>query len=143
MAVNQISVFLENRPGALMEMCDVLTKNSIDLRALSLSEANEFGIARILVDDVLEASTVLKDAGFVNSFVPVVAISIPDTPGGLASILKILTDAGVNLEYMYAFVGREAGSAYMVFKVADVETAESALSQKGLNSVDQEQVKEL
>ncbi|MBQ9827438.1 MAG: ACT domain-containing protein [Lachnospiraceae bacterium] len=143
MAVNQLSVFLENRPGTLKKMCDVLAKHEIDMRALSLSEAEGFGIARIIVDDVIETASVLSDEDFVNSMVAVVAAEIPDTPGGLGGILKIFADADVNIEYMYAFLGRKQGSAYMIFKVADVKGAEAALRENGVKPVEQEDMKEL
>ena len=140
MAVNQLSVFLENKPGTLKKMCDVLAKHEIDMRALSLSEADGFGIARIIVDDVIATAGVLSDADFVNSLVPVVAAAIPDEPGGLGNILKIFADAEVNIEYMYAFLGRKEGQAYMIFKVADVKDAEAALRENGVKPVEQDEI---
>ena len=140
MSVNQLSVFLENKPGTLKKMCDVLAKHEIDMRALSLSEADGFGIARVIVDDVIATAGVLSDADFVNSLVPVVAAAIPDEPGGLGNILKIFADAEVNIEYMYAFLGRKEGQAYMIFKVADVKDAEAALRENGVRPVGQDEI---
>lgn len=145
MAIQQISVFLENKPGTLAEMTGVLANAHIDMRALSLAETKDFGIARMIVDDVYEASTVLKEAGFVNSLTPVVGVLIPDEPGGLNKILQVFTAEKVNIEYMYAFLGGEAGHAYMLFRVGkDMEkTAEAALLAKGFRLVTQEEIKEM
>ncbi len=144
MAIKQISVFMENKPGTLEEMTDVLAKNNIDMRAISLAEAEDFGIARLIVDDVYETTTVLKDAGFVNRLSDVLAVEIPDTPGGLNKVLKTLSAAQVNLEYMYAFLGgKEVDKAYLIMKVAHIERAESTLDLAGFRLVDQEHISEL
>ena len=144
MSVNQISVFLENRPGALYAMTTVLANNKIDMRALSLAEASDFGIARIIVDDVYKTTTVLKDAGYVHNVTQVLGVAIPDVPGGLNSVLKILTDAKVNVEYMYAFLGGKKGkAAYMIFRVADNAKAATALRAKGIKLVDAEEMSQL
>ena len=133
MSIQQISVFLENKPGTLNRMTRVLAEHDIDMRALSLAETKDFGIARIIVDDVLAATTVLKEADFVASLTPVLAFNIPDEPGGLARLLDTFTEAGVNIEYMYAFMGGEGDSrATMIFRVADTRHAEAALVGKGL-----------
>ena len=143
MSVKQISVFLENRPGALCEMTKVLADEAIDMRAFSLAETSEFGIARILVKDVYKAVTVLKDADYITSVSEAVAVAIPDVPGGLHSVIKAVADAGINLEYMYCFLGGKSGKAFLVCKVADVAAAESALSAKGAILVEQDELAEL
>ncbi|MBQ2094331.1 MAG: acetolactate synthase [Clostridia bacterium] len=143
MSVKQISVFLENRPGALCEMTKVLADEAIDMRAFSLAETSEFGIARILVKDVYKAITVLKDAEYITSVSEAVAVAIPDVPGGLHSVIKAVADAGINLEYMYCFLGGKSGKAFLVCKVADVAAAESALSAKGAVLVEQDELAEL
>ena len=143
MSVKQISVFLENRPGALCEMTKVLADEAIDMRAFSLAETSEFGIARILVKDVYKAITVLKDADYITSVSEAVAVAIPDVPGGLHSVIKAVADAGINLEYMYCFLGGKSGKAFLVCKVADVAAAESALSAKGAVRVEQDELAEL
>ena len=141
MSVKQISVFLENRAGALESMTAVLGENKIDMRALSLAETKDFGIVRIIVDDVYEATTVLKEAGYVHTLTPVVVIAIPDEPGGLNRILKVFTKAGVNIEYMYAFLGgADAKHAYMVFRPDDTKAATSAAKSAGMRLVDQEDI---
>ena len=144
MSIKQISVFLENRPGTLYNMTGVLAQNDIDMRALSLAETSEFGIVRLIVDDVYKAATVLKDAGFVHSITPVLGVVIPDEPGGLNRVLFELTDARVNVEYMYAFLGgKNVDHAYMIFRVQDEKLAAAALTAKGIRLVDQEEIAEL
>lgn len=144
MAIKQISVFLENKPGALKDMCQVLADHDIDMRALSLAETKDFGIARIIVDDVLETATVLKDGGFISRLTPVIAVCIPDEPGGLNRVLEIFTGNNTNLEYMYAFLGTKKDHAYMIFRVGDNEkTAEAALVSAGIKVVSQEEITEI
>ncbi len=144
MSIKQISVFMENKPGTLEEMTDVLAKNNIDMRAISVAEAEDFGIARLIVDDVYETTTVLKDAGFVNRLSDVLAVEIPDTPGGLNKVLKTLSAAQVNLEYMYAFLGgKKVDKAFLIMKVAHIDRAENTLEIAGFRLVDQEHISEL
>lgn len=144
MSVVQISVFLENKPGTLEAMTEVFLENHIDIRATSVAETTDFGIARLIVDDAYEAGNVLKDAGFVNSLTPVLAVEIADERGGLNRILKIFKDAKVNVEYMYASLGgRRSDKAYMIFRVNDIKRAEAALSGKGLRLLDQEGIAEI
>ena len=144
MSVKQISVFLENKPGALLAMTEVLAANRIDMRALSLAENSDFGIARLIVDNVYETATVLKGAGYVHSVTPVLGVAIPDEPGGLNNVLRILTEAGVNVEYMYAFLGGKNGKdAYMIFRVADTDSAAAALRAKGVTLVETEELERL
>lgn len=141
MSVKQISVFLENKPGTLNAMTEVLSKNNIDIRAFSLAESSDFGIARLIVDDAYEAGNVLKDAGFINSLTPVLAAEIPDRSGGLNKLLQIFTEGRVNVEYMYASLGgAKSDKAYMIFRVTDTKAAEAALTGKGVRLLDQEDV---
>ena len=105
MSMKQISVFVENKPGSLYALTAVLAQGQVDMRALSLAETSEFGIVRMIVNDMYKATTLLKDAGYVHSLTPVVGVVIPDVPGGLNRVLQILTDVKVNVEYMYAFLG--------------------------------------
>ena len=145
MAIQQISVFLENKPGTLQEMCHVLAKHEIDMRALSLAETKDFGIARMIVDDVIDTANILKEEGFVNSLTPVVAVCIPDEPGGLNKVLEIFSNAGINLEYMYAFLGGKDDHAYMIFRIGggNEGKAEAALRGAGIPLVTQEEIEEL
>lgn len=144
MSVKQISVFLENKPGVLNSMTEVLAKNNIDMRALSLAETNDFGIVRIIVDDVYAATTVLKEEGFVHSVTPVLGVAIPDEPGGLNKVVAVLMQERINIEYMYAFLGGKAvDHAYMIFRVQDLKAATAALGIKGIHCIDQEEVGKL
>ena len=144
MSMKQISVFVENKPGALYALTAVLAQGQIDMRALSLAETKDFGIVRLIVNDLYKTTTLLKDAGYVHSLTPVVGVAIPDVPGGLNRVLQVLTDAKVNVEYMYAFLGgKDVGHAYMIFRVADDKAAETALASRGIQVLDQEQVERL
>lgn len=142
--IQQISVFLENRPGALQAMTAVLAENGIDMRAFSLAETSDFGIARIIVDDVYKTTTVLRDAGFVHNITQVLGVTLSDTPGGLDKVLRVLADAAVNVEYVYAFLGGKRGKdAYMIFRVADNDKAAAALAAKGIKQVEQQEMTDL
>lgn len=144
MSMKQISVFVENKPGALYALTAVLAQGQIDMRALSLAETKDFGIVRLIVNDLYKTTTLLKDAGYVHSLTPVVGVAIPDVPGGLNRVLQVLTDAKVNVEYMYAFLGgKDMDHAYMIFRVADDKAAETALASRGIQVLDQEQVERL
>lgn len=138
MTLNQISVFVENRPGKLQQLTDALAQNNINMRALSLAETSDFGIVRIIVDDVDATSSVLKNDGFVHTITKVLGIAIPDEPGGLNRVLSVLAEAGVNVEYMYAFLGRIADDqACMICHVQDPEAAVRALAAQGISCLAQ------
>lgn len=144
MAIKQISVFLENKPGMLNGMTAVLSAAGIDLRALSLAETKDFGIVRMIVDDVYQTATVLRENGYVASMTPVVAVLIPDVTGGLNRVLTALTKADVNLEYMYAsLAGKEEDKAYMILRVEDPASAEASLRQAGFQIADQNAISEM
>ena len=137
--INQISVFLENKPGALNRMTKVLARNGVNLRAISLAEAAEFGIARMIVDDVITATTALEKSDFVCTLTPVLPYEIPDEAGGLNKLLILFTEAGVNLEYMYSCIlGEDQKRAFMIFRVADPAAAEAALADKGVHTLTEE-----
>lgn len=138
MSVNQVSVFLENKPGTLNKMTEVLAKNGVNIRALSLADTNDFGIVRMLVNDVFEATNVLKEENFVAKFTPVLVYKISDETGSLNKILKFFSEANVNIEYMYAFAGKK--DAYMIFRVSDTKKSEALLNAKGLKSLTQEEI---
>lgn len=138
MSVNQVSIFLENKPGTLNKLTEVLAANTINIRALSLAETSEFGIVRMLVNDVFEATNVLKENNFVATLTPVLAYAIEDKAGDLNELLKQFSAANVNIEYMYAFAGKTR--AYMIFRVNDTKTAEALLNRKGLKSLTQEEI---
>ena len=138
MSVKQISVFLENKPGTLNNMTSVLAEHGINIRALSLADTKDFGIVRMLVNDVYAATNVLKEANFIASLTPVLVFAISDETGGLDKLLKNFSEANVNIEYMYAFAGKQ--NAYMIFRVKDTKSAEQTLKSKGLQSLTQEEL---
>ena len=140
MSIKQISVFLENKPGALYAMTGVLAQNKIDMRAFSLAETSDFGIARIIVDDVYKTTTVLKDAGYVHNITPVLGVAIPDVPGGLNKVLQALTDAKVNVEYMYAFISRQKDTAYVILRVDDTAKAVKLIEKGGFPILREEEI---
>ena len=144
MAIKQISVFLENKPGTLDRMTDVLAEADIDIRALSLAETKDFGIVRMIVDDVYETATILKDHDYIASMTPVIAVEVPDIVGGLNKVLKALTSAGINIEYMYAsLAGKSSDHAYMIFRVEDIPRAESAIRAGGFRIADQDAIADM
>ena len=140
MTVKQISVFLENKPGKLAAFTEVLRQNNINMRAMSIAEAPDFGIARIIVDDSYHAVCVLKEAGYVFSITPVLAVGIPDEAGSLFRILNILGENGINVEYTYAFTSRAKDRADMIFRVADNDKAIEVLSQHNIQLICQDEM---
>ena len=140
MSIKQISVFLENKPGTLNHMTRVLAEGGVDLRALSLAETSDYGIARIIVDDVMKATTILKDADFVASLTPVLAYEIPNEPDGLNKLLMQFTEAAINIEYMYSCIIAEKREAYMIIRVSDVQAAEAALTDRMLKALSSDKI---
>ncbi|MFO7569938.1 MAG: ACT domain-containing protein [Smithellaceae bacterium] len=128
MKVEQISVFLENKPGSLEHATRVLKDNQINIRTLSLAETADFGILRLIVNDVEKANQVLKDAGFRVSKTIVVAVEVPDQPGGLHSIMAVLNNEGINAEYLYAFVEKSGQNAVIIFRFDAPEKAIEVLT---------------
>ena len=140
MSIKQLSVFLENRPGKLFELTKLLAERNIDMRALSIAETTDFGIARIIVDDADKAAQVLQEGQFIAQFSDVLAFAVPDEPGGLHNLLSEFNAAQVNIEYMYAFLGGEPGRAYMIFRVSDTAASEAALTTRGLRSLSLDEI---
>lgn len=141
MSIRQISVFLENKPGKLSEMTALLAANNIDIRALSLAETNDFGIARMIVDDAYEAVNMLRNSDFIANISHVLAFAVPDVPGGLNKLLNAFNEAKVNIVYMYSCLGsNDPSKAYMLFRVSDTKTSEAALVAQGLRPLSQEEL---
>ena len=128
MYIKQLSVFVENKLGRASAILDILAKNNINIRALSIAEASEFGILRMIVDDSEKAKELLRESGIVVKTNNVLAAPIDDTPGGLLKLLDSLKDNGVNVEYLYAFVAREGDHAQVVLRVDDTDKAEKVLA---------------
>lgn len=119
MTVKQLSVFVENRPGSLAEITAALHHAGIDIRALSIADTTNFGVLRLIVNRPAAASEALRNAGFTVSLTKVVAIGVSDCPGGLSTALGVLAGAGITVEYMYAFISREQGTAYVILRTDD------------------------
>lgn len=119
MNIHQISVFLENRTGQLAEITKLLADNQVDIRAISIAETADYGLARMIVDDSHKASAILLEHGDVLSMTPVWAVEVPDRPGGLAEVLAVLAENHVDVEYMYSLFAHQEGRAYMVMRIHD------------------------
>lgn len=133
MKVEQISIFIENKSGRLAEVAAVLGEAGVNIRALSLADTSDFGILRLIVNDRNLAMETLKTKGFTVSKTEVVAVEVPDRPGGLSGILKVLDSEAINVEYMYAFVERCGDNAVIIFRFDETEKAITALGAKGFN----------
>jgi len=143
MKVKQISVFIENRSGRLREVTNVLGKNGINIRALSLADTSDYGILRLIVDKPDDALDVLKRANFTLSETDVIAVEVKDKPGGLAEVLDILGESDINVEYMYAFVEKSSNNAVMIFRIEDIDTAIKVFNENDINILSHEQVTRL
>jgi len=132
MTIDQLTVFVENGPGRLLEITETLGKAGIDMRALSIADTAEFGIARIIASDHQRAVSLLREAGFAVSTTKVLAVSLDDEPGALMKVLRILADEKINIEYLYAFITRRQGQAYVVLRVEDNDAASAALEKHGV-----------
>ena len=136
MQAEQISIFLENKAGRLSEVTGILWQNQVNIRALAVADTTDFGVLRLIVDDNAKAEQVLKNGGFTVRKTKVVAVEVADQPGGLHSILEMLYKAGINVEYMYAFVRQSGDNAVMIFRFDQPEQAIDVLSQNGVTIVE-------
>ena len=132
MKVEQLSIFLENKPGGLEQVTRILKDAEINIRTLSLADTTDFGILRMIVNDVDAAALVLKTQGLRVSRTTVVAVEVPDRPGGLHGILEVLSRNGINVEYLYAFVEKSGQNAVIIFRFDDPDTAIEVLQKNGL-----------
>lgn len=137
MLVKQISVFLENKEGRLAELTTILAQANININALTIADTSDFGILRIIVDDVVKTEVLLKNKGFSVSVTDVVALDIANKPGGISKPLCMLYEHGISVEYIYAFLAKEDNTAHVVFKVNDIENAISILSINGYRNTAQ------
>lgn len=136
MEVVQISIFLENRAGELADVVDVLARTGIDVKAVTLADMADFGILRVIVEDAERAKAVLKEAGFTVDKTRVIAVEVPDRPGGLADALRALRGRGINVEYMYSAARKNGERAIIVFRVDEVGKAIDALKEAGVTVLD-------
>lgn len=136
MKLKQLSVFLENKPGRLRELCAVLADNGINIITLSLADTEQFGILRLIIKDHDKAKALLETNGFVAKLTDVIAVEVNDQPGGLSDILKIEEESGISVEYMYAFTIKSGENAVLLFRFDDMDKAVEALQKAGLNILD-------
>lgn len=132
MAIKQISVFVENKPGRLADITACLANGGISIRAFSIADTTDFGILRLIVSDTEKAEDLLRAQGIAASITDVVGISIPDVTGAFANAVQVLSDAGANVEYAYAFLTPEVGHAYVIVRVDDNDSACEVLTEKGI-----------
>ncbi len=140
MLVEQIAVFLENKSGRLAEITAVLAENTINIRALSVADTADFGILRLIVDNVEKAKSVLKENGFTVGKTTVIAVEVEDKTGGLARVLKCIHAANINVEYMYAFVNKTGENAVLIFRFEKMDEAINALKKDGFTILTKEQI---
>ena len=131
MSIQQLSVFLENRAGRLYAITRALAEEQVDLRAIHIAETVDYGVARLIVSDARRAAYALSEKNFVLSVTPVLAVAVPDRPGGLASVLAVLEEANVDLEYMYSLFGERNGRAYMILRVPEPDAVAALLTERG------------
>ena len=142
MQIRQISIFLENRPGQLSQICRALADAGINIATLSLADTSDFGIVRLIVDDHEKARDVLLDGGHAVKVTQVVAVCVPDRPGGMAEVMSVLDAAQANIEYSYAFAFHRGEKAVLVFRFSDNEKAEAALAKAGYTTLAESEVLE-
>lgn len=135
MSLKQLTVFVENKQGALVDITDSLARKNVNIRALSIADTEEFGILRLIVNDNETAISTLKDAGYLIKTTDVVGVKIGDAPGKLSTALQVLDNAEINMEYLYAFMARTEKHAYVVLRVADNTAAEAALEKAGFHII--------
>ena len=130
MIINQISIFVENKPGRLAEILGVLSQNGVDIRALSIADTTDFGILRLIVDDSK------KENGYVVSITEVIGVCLTDKPGALKAVMDVLNQNNISVEYVYAFIGGNKGEALVVFKVADNTQAIEVFKKNGIKVIE-------
>ena len=143
MSLKQLTVFVENKQGTLVNITDILAKNNVNMRALSIADTQDFGILRLIVDNNDAATSALQDAGYLIKMTDVVGVKIGDQPGKLSMALEVLDKADINMEYLYAFMARTEKHAYVVLRVADNSAAEKALEDAGFHMITDADVEKL
>lgn len=141
--IRQISIFVENKPGRLREMADILRKNDLDIRAVSISDTKDFGILRIIVNDPDKACEALKKAECTVTITDVLAVGVKDKPGGLYSVMDVMYNNGISVEYMYAFVSKSDDDAYVILRVADIEQTSKILTDSGIRLITSQEIYEM
>ncbi len=132
MAINQITVFLENKAGALLNVTKILSDNNVDLRAINIAETADYGLLRMITADNASAEKVLKNEGLIFTETPVLAVAIDDKTGALSGVLEVLAKENIDVNYMYSIFGHQNGKAYMIMQVAEVDKASEILKANGI-----------
>ena len=133
--LKQLTVFVENKQGTLVDITDTLATNGVNLRALSIADTQDFGLLRLIVNDNDTAASVLQEKGYILKITEVIGVKIGDQPGKLSKALSVLAEAGVNVEYLYAFMARTERHAYVVLRPTDNAAAEKALEGAGFHLI--------
>ena len=143
MAIKQLTVFIQNKKGTVVAVTDILSKNGVNLRALSIAETQDFGILRLIVNDEATAEKVLADNGYIIKVIDVLGVKIGDAPGKLTEALSVLDEKDINVEYLYAFMARTEKHAYVVLRVEDNDAAEEALAMAGFKMISDADINKL
>ena len=143
MAIKQLTVFVQNKKGTVVSVTEILSKNNINIRALSIAETQDFGILRLIVNDEKAAETVLTENGYLIKVIDVIGVKIGDAPGKLTEALDVLDKANINVEYLYAFMARTEKHAYVVLRVEDNAVAEAALTGDGFKMISEADINKL
>ena len=143
MSIRQISVFVENKKGSLVEITETLARENIDLRAMSIADTQDFGILRLIVSDTDKAGDILRKEKCIVSVNDVIGVRMQNKPGALATVVKVLDDNNINMEYMYAFNGSTPHHSYLVLRVDDNERVAELLLEKGIKCITEAQANEL
>ncbi len=143
MTIKQLTVFVQNSKGTIVSVTDLLAKNNINIRALSIAETKDFGILRLIVNDNDTATKILQENGYLIKVIDVIGVKIGDEPGELTSALAVLDKANINVEYLYAFMARTEKHAYVVLRVEDNAPAETALTNKGFKLITEYDISKL
>jgi len=140
MAINQISIFVQNEKGALNDVLKVLADADIEIRALSIADTKDFGILRIITNNNAKAELALAENHYVSTETAVIGAEVADRPGGLSALVNILSEKDIEVEYLYAFVASSKQHAYVVLRVNDNEAAEAILSAHGIQLLTEENI---
>lgn len=143
MTVKQISVFIENKVGGLATITDVLAQAGVNIRALSIADTSDFGILRLIVDDVFEAGNALRENGHIYSITDVLAVAGDDKPGSIARIVATLAKEGIGMDYAYAFFAKKENLAYMIVRVEEMEKAQRVLRESGIHLASEDEIARL
>ena len=143
MAIKQLSVFVENQVGSLVTVTDAIAATGVDIRAMSMADTQEFGIIRMIVDDIDSAKEKLSEKNLFMSVTEVVGVAVNDRPGGLDEVVKVLSDNNINIDYLYAFISESKHYAYVVLRVDDNEAAEKLLTEKGVKLITESDISKM